>query len=356
MTYWPDTKLELECYPKVPDHIARPWDAADEYLFREVNTTLPTLIINDRYGALSCLFPEQSCWIDSACAIQSAKANRERNNIQANTINLTNGTPIPPQTQQVVIKIPKSFDLLKFWLTKCQQELPQDTEYWLAGMAKHIPVSWLNWLQQHSQQYQQYRIEKKARLIRLTRPNITAPKNNSYHHEGLTITTPPGVFARNNIDIGSQVLIPHLRQINHGTVCDLGCGNGLLSLIMKKQRPELTVIATDDSWLAQQTTVYNAQNNNLAIRAYHGNALEAIRDPLDWVVCNPPYHDGHKELTNIAINMFEQAAAKLKPDGGLLVVANRHLPYLKPLRNNFAQVKVTEQTSKFSVYLCKHPK
>ncbi len=53
MPVWETTGLTLSCHPPVPDHIALPWDAADDYLLTRVEP-LDTLTINDRYGALSC--------------------------------------------------------------------------------------------------------------------------------------------------------------------------------------------------------------------------------------------------------------------------------------------------------------
>ena len=66
----------------------------------------------------------------------------------------------------MLIKVPKNFELLHFYLASCQAQLAPDTEYLLAGMSKYWPISWLNWLEEHSH-YQQLPLHKKARLVKL---------------------------------------------------------------------------------------------------------------------------------------------------------------------------------------------
>lgn len=360
MPYWKEADLQLECYPKVAEHVARPWDSADEYLLRETNTSLPTLIINDRHGALSCLYPQQQNWIDSACSINAIQQNREKNRRPTLASELIkNEQQINSTLQQVVIKLPKNFEQLKFWLFHCGQQLPANTRYWLAGMTKHIPIAWLNWLERHSDHYQQFRIIKKARLIAFNAPRIDSPKSMGYQLDDIKLMALPGVFSRSKLDIGSQVLLPFLNDllsdITNQTVCDLGCGNGLLALTIKKNHPHAHVIATDDSYTAVRASEYNAKHNKLKLETYHGNALSQINEPLDWVICNPPYHDGHKELTHIAMTMFKQSAQKLKDNGKLLLVANRHLPYRKTLNKYFLDVKLLSANPKFNVFLCSLP-
>lgn len=352
MTHWKEADLQLSCFPEVPEHVARPWDAADEFIFHQVPRNKPTLIINDRHGALSCLFADHYNLVDSACALQAIATNRSQNRITGNCQVVTHEREISALPQQAVIKIPKNLDQLKFWLNICSEHLNNQADIWLAGMAKHIPVSWLQWLEAHCDGYEQFRIEKKARLIKLNNPFDCQVKKQGYQFRSLTVDALPGVFSRNKLDIGSQVLLPHLEMISGGTIADVGCGNGLLSLVIKQQCPTARLIACDDSMLAIRSTADNASNNQLDIEVVHSNALDNVNEPLDWVVCNPPYHDGHKELTNIAATMFRHASEKLNAGGQLLVVANRHLPYEKMLQRLFPKVKILSRDSKFNVYLC----
>lgn len=377
MTKWPETGLDLTCYPSVPEHIARPWDAADEYLIKhsEGSTALATnatwLLINDRQGALSCALPNSISWADEACAIEAAKSNRAQNKLPApgfieQPSELTALSDIDLHKIKVAIKIPKNLELLKYWLTVCQQVLPPQTEYWLAGMAKYIPIPWLKWLEANSSQYKQHPIVKKARLIQLTPQPTLQPNRDEqlamwqgYSLGSLRFEALPGVFSRQSPDIGGRFLLEQCNNIGddwfQGHLCDLGCGNGLLGISLASRYPSLKVTMTDNSALAIKSARKNAERANIDVAFAHGDCLQKVEGTLDRIVCNPPFHDGHIQLTNIAEQMFSEAAERLVENGEMLVVANRHLPYSKLLKRYFGLVEQVSQNNKFVIFQCSKP-
>ncbi|MDP2608524.1 MULTISPECIES: methyltransferase [unclassified Oceanobacter] len=366
MAWWQATSLQLACFPAVPEQIARPWDSADEYLLDHLDRDAPTLLFNDRYGALSCALTQPVSWLDSACAQRASRDNRQRNSLELadehwihEASHLQNS-----QVQQVVIRLPKNFEQLRYWLQLCHQHLDHKTPLYLAGMAKHIPVRWLNWLEQHSAEYRQMPIQRKARLLQIRLP-VSDPGLRTwqgYTVGQLNIQALPGVFSRSNLDPGTAFLLHTLEDTRlalptfSGRLCDLGCGNGVLGLWLKQRQPELQLIQTDDYLPAVISAQHNAANAGLEVSCYHGHSLNTIREPLDWVVCNPPFHDGHKQLNNIANDMFRDAARQLQPDGNLLVVANRHLNYPPLLKRLFSQVQRISADQRFVIFWCQTPK
>lgn len=355
MPLWSNTQLELDCYPQVPEHIGRAWDAADDYLIQHIPKETPVLIINDRHAALSCYYPQAQTWYDSACTQLALAEHRARNVLTPVAQLIAPNETLNDNIKHVLIKVPKSFDLLKYWLSECAERLPEDTRYYLAGMAKHIPIAWLKQLESVSSRYKQHPIVRKARLLELSSPNIFMSTTKGYTSPtGLTLNALPGVFSRQSLDQGSAVLLPYVTdQLSiTGTVCDLGCGNGLLGLSIKQTHSDAHVILTDDSLLAVTSAQANAHANQLDVDVRHGHCLQAVQETLDWVICNPPFHEGHKELINIAKQMFHDGAQQLKVGGQMLIIANRHLPYLPMLKALFNQVNVISNDRKFSVYLC----
>lgn len=361
MTTWPKTGLTLHCFPRVASHIGLPWDAADDYLVDTIpqHNGSTTLLINDRHGALACHYSAAHTLISQYCAEQALLTNANTNGIPINDKQrLTEVDVLPSHITDVIIKLPKSLDMLQHWLELCRKQLSENTRYWLAGMSKHIPVSWLKWLQQHSASYHQHPIARKARLI-----TTTLGKNPLYKKQWIGYTTPeqielkalPGVFSRSNMDIGSQFLLKHLPAL-HGQVVDLGCGNGLLAITSKKRHPSCDVYATDDAWQAVESCRRNAENNQLAVHVTQGNGLSNIAINPDWILCNPPFHDGNKQMTDIAEMMFTQSAIALKSSGQMLVIANRHLPYFGMLKARFSCVETIASNEKFNLYLAKQPK
>ncbi|QQD21601.1 methyltransferase [Oceanospirillaceae bacterium ASx5O] len=352
MPHWEATGLQLECWPPLPEHIARPWDAGDELLAATGES--PDLLINDRYGALQCAFPQAAVWADSASAQAAAQRNLQANQcLQSGAVVWQEGD-LPAAATLVFIKVPKQFELLQFWLQQCQQRFAPQTRYVLAGMAKHWPVSWLQWLEQHAGSYRQSQVQKKARLVEITLPQPlpAQPLWRGYHSpDQLHFEALPGVFAREQLDIGSRVLLDLPDPGYGGVLCDLGCGNGLLGLTLAHRYRIEQLMLTDDSFLAVRSARHNAAQLGINAEVRHGDGLSAVSETLDWVVCNPPFHDGHRQLTNIAVRMFEESRQRLAKDGKLLVIANRHLPYLPVLNKEFRQVQSLGSDPRFSLYL-----
>ncbi len=359
--FWKTTKLDLICYPPMPDHVARPWDAADEYILERANPEEKTLIFNDRFGALAVNYPEAKLWLESACARIAAEKNLGRNEIASQPDRWI--THIEPDTRQILIKAPKDFEQLQFWLHLIQTDCP-DARILIAGMSKHIPISWLTWLEAHCAAYTQHPIQRKARLVEVGGPNISDKciQLDGYHWEELELLATPGVFGRHHIDIGSRFLLETLaeQQLSFsGRLCDLGCGNGLLGFTLKHRHPDLELVMTDDSFQAVESARENSKRNHLDATIVHGDTLLNTPGQFDIIVCNPPFHDGHRQLTNFAQRMFEQSARQLTPGGQLLVVANRHLPYPALLKQQYRRVQVVKQNPKFIVFQCslaKHTK
>ena len=60
---------------------------------------------------------------------------------------------------------------------------------------------------------------------------------------------------------------------------------------------------------------------------------------LDFVVMNPPFHDGGAEDRALGQAFIRRAAAALRPGGTLWLTANTHLPYEATLEGLFRQVE-----------------
>ncbi len=370
-----NVSLELDCYPKVSSNIQQPWDAADLYLLESADFGQYPAIINDQWGALSCYLQQQDkqpinalyCWSDSFCSQQAIKNNLNKllsNSAQTPALLDQESPTFPKDTDSIWIQCPKSFDQLHWWLQLAQQQLGSGVRVYIAGMAKHIPVKWLKWLENHNSEYQQLPIKKKARLMtfklgdNLPALNVLKSYTDLYEKE---VSALPGVFSRDHMDIGSRFFIHQLSQLElKGTVIDLGCGNGLLSLAclqQQKQHSDLQLILCDDSSLALSSAKQNLIARNYHDGQYlHTDALLNVTELADTILCNPPFHSGNRISTAAAERMFRQARKQLKKEGQLLVIANRHLPYAPILKKNFNKIKTLASDSKFVVYQCREAK
>ena len=73
-------------------------------------------------------------------------------------------------------------------------------------------------------------------------------------------------------------------------------------------------------------------------------------EALDFIVMNPPFHDGGVEDHDLGRLFLQRAADALLPGGICLVVANRHLPYEAVMHPLFNQITPLVQTGGYKVY------
>jgi 16S rRNA (guanine1207-N2)-methyltransferase len=160
-------------------------------------------------------------------------------------------------------------------------------------------------------------------------------------NEGLW--TWPGVFSWKRVDPGSALLAAHLPMLA-GRGADLGCGIGVLArAALVSPRVERVALVDLD-----RRAVECARRNVLDDRAVFAWADALQPDPeladLDFVVMNPPFHDGGSEDRSLGQAFIRRAHGALRRGGALHLVANRHLPYEPVLTPLFAQVsKVADQ-------------
>ena len=93
-------------------------------------------------------------------------------------------------------------------------------------------------------------------------------------------------------------LLSSLPRLKKGMkVCDLGCGTGLLSLLLLQRQRELSVTGVELQEKAALLARRAAEENDLAaaLSICHGDLREAKAlfptGSFDLVVCNPPYYD-----------------------------------------------------------------
>ncbi|MGZ4668064.1 MAG: class I SAM-dependent methyltransferase, partial [Blastococcus sp.] len=163
-------------------------------------------------------------------------------------------------------------------------------------------------------------------------------------------------FAGTRIDIGTRALLASLERMNPAaaTALDLGCGTGVLAAALAKSRPDLRVLAVDQSAAAVASAAATAAANGLAdrITVVRDDAAASLPDgSVDLVVCNPPFHLGAAVVTTAADRLFAAAARVLRPGGELWTVYNSALRHKPALGRLVGPTKVVDHTPKFTVTL-----
>ncbi len=156
----------------------------------------------------------------------------------------------------------------------------------------------------------------------------------------------PGLFAWDRIDRASALLAANLPTDLHGHVADLGAGYGYLASQVLAHCPDVTAI---DLYEAEARALEPARLNlaraqrecgrEVAVSIHWHDVTRGLPGRYDAIVSNPPFHQGRADLPELGRAFIISAAEALVPDGRLLIVANRHLPYEAILGARFRDVR-----------------
>jgi 16S rRNA (guanine1207-N2)-methyltransferase len=175
--------------------------------------------------------------------------------------------------------------------------------------------------------------------------------------------TRAGLFSADGIDAASALLVQHMPAGMRGVVADVGAGWGFLAAEALLRCGGITALE-----------LYEADRRGLELSARNLARVRAAAtgtDDLppriglhwvdvthgigkarhDWVLMNPPFHDGKAEDASLGQRFIAAAATSLKPNGRLLMVANRHLPYAAVLAKHFRRVEALAEDARFRVTL-----
>jgi 16S rRNA (guanine1207-N2)-methyltransferase len=159
----------------------------------------------------------------------------------------------------------------------------------------------------------------------------------------------PGVFSWNRVDPGSALLLKHLPQLS-GRGADLGCGVGYLARAVLAMPTVEALAMVDIDRRAVEAAAKNITDTRATILWADVRKAGTIPEGLDFVVMNPPFHDGGAEDRSLGQAFVRRAAESLRKGGKLWLTANRHLPYEDHLKALFARAVLIVEADGFKVY------
>ena len=161
--------------------------------------------------------------------------------------------------------------------------------------------------------------------------------------------TQPGVFSWDRIDPGSALLAKTLPPMA-GKGADFGCGVGVLARAVLAAPKVESLMLVDLDRRAIEAARRNIEDPraNFAWTDVRSAGIEP--GSLDFVVMNPPFHDGGTEDKQLGQTFIRQAANALRRSGTLWLVANRHLPYERVLAEVFKVVTPRVDTGGYKIF------
>jgi tRNA1Val (adenine37-N6)-methyltransferase len=117
----------------------------------------------------------------------------------------------------------------------------------------------------------------------------------------LLVQQDPGGY---RFSIDAILLASHARPRKNERVLDLGTGCGIIPLMLAYRRPEITIFGVEIQEELARMALANVNLNHLQhqITVLYQDMRELKPDliggPVDWVVCNPPYHKAQSGRIN----------------------------------------------------------
>lgn len=142
----------------------------------------------------------------------------------------------------------------------------------------------------------------------------------SFYGNNFTFITDNGVFSKKEVDVGTIILLQAiLEETIQGQILDLGCGYGVISIVLKKLLDKTKLTAVDINSRAIELTNLNSKINDVEIETCVSDGYERINKSFDVVVTNPPIRTGKK----VIYKLFEDTYSHLLPNGVFYLVIRR---------------------------------
>lgn len=360
---------DLRRYPDLEAPNLHAVDASDRLILDEAAPALEraaggVVVIGDHHGALTLGAITRyglsgvRAHQDRLLGERALHANAERLGLDGFT---SHGlTPdLVAGARVVLLQLPRSLDALDEIAGLIADHADPDVVVVAGGRVKHMTTAMNDVLARHFANVQAHLARQKSRVLvarepKDERPEKRWPERREHPDLGITVCAHGGAFAGTGIDIGTRALLQHLDAIPHDATdaVDLGCGTGVLAVLLARGSESLVVTATDESAAAVASAEATVAANGLEgrVRVVRANGAETVPDAsVDVVLLNPPFHVGAAVHDGVARTLFADASRVLKPGGELWAVWNSHLRYRPTLERIVGPTRQVSRDPKFTV-------
>lgn len=137
-------------------------------------------------------------------------------------------------------------------------------------------------------------LKDKKRIIRATLLN-----------QEFSFYTNEGVFSKDKVDYGTKLLLNNIDIKNiKGNVLDLGCGIGIIGIVISKTN-NILVDMVDINERALSLAKENCHLNKVTNEVFVSDVYQNITKKYNFIITNPPIRAGKKVLEQILLGSKE---------------------------------------------------
>jgi len=164
----------------------------------------------------------------------------------------------------------------------------------------------------NSEHFEHYYVEEPQTPLKVREVQLKLKNGHIY-----SFKSPSGVYSFGDVDKATQILVNHHAPVS-GKVLDIGCGYGVIGIVLKKENPSIEIFMSDINKRAVEFAKINAKDNNIDADIRQGNLYEPWEGMIfDHIIANPPIVAGKKVWMDLITGAYEH----LKPGGTLQLVA-----------------------------------
>ncbi len=168
--------------------------------------------------------------------------------------------------------------------------------------------------------------------------------------DSITLESAEGIFSKGRLDTGTSLLLENAHLPERGRILDLGCGNGVVGIFLKRWLPALEVVQSDVTQKAVDLTKRNTLRARVDTIVLKSDCYDALAgQTFQTILVNPPRAAGKA----IIARMIEEAPAHLASAGSLQLVAMTNKggkSYKALMEAAFGNVETIARGSGFQVY------
>lgn len=126
--------------------------------------------------------------------------------------------------------------------------------------------------------------------------------NYTFLKKEITLKTDNGVFSKNRVDFGTNLLLNSLDDLsNINSLLDVGCGIGIMGIAIAKKYSNIKIDMIDVNERAIALATENIKINKIDnCKCYVSNVYENVSGKFDAIITNPPIRAGKVIVHEIA--------------------------------------------------------
>ena len=183
-------------------------------------------------------------------------------------------------------------------------------------------------------------------------PDLVSNKKQIEYHfnnELFHFVTDNGVFSKKEVDRGSNALVSTVYNLALGkNILDLGCGYGIIGIVIKKNNIGSDVDLVDINDRAIELAKINADLNKTEVSIFNTGDITSLNKKYDSILLNPPIRAGKK----VIYSLYKSSYDVLNKGGKLFIVIQKKHgseSSVKQLQTLFSEVKIISRKSGYQI-------